>query len=451
MSQTPPSDSTPPEEPGFFDSLKQKLGEGQVRSGVRDIADLFTAINRNDIAAVTSMVTDKGQSLDICNLIGVGALHQAVGRGHIEMVEAMLDLGASPDFLAGMPDKIAPLDVAIEKGHAGILRLLVAHGADPSRLSPAGTSYLQQAVRKNNPEMIRLLLALGADPVVDGTKSLVPLETAVMRRLHGATEALLQDPRIQAVAFSGPSPFSPELLAEKNDPELTKIFLKAGMPVNYRDARGVTMLHVAAYVGNEGQVEQLIKAGADVVRAKTAEGNTPLHALAGGDLEEAEIIGRLLIEAGAEVDARNRYGETALHLALNAPPPKTALAFLLLSHVNDVNAVTNAGDFPLHSAVVKGAGIEMVRAMVARGCDLDQAHLRTGVTALHAAVSHGQVPLVEFLLKSGADPKRRDAKGQTPLMLARLHGSQNMIEALEQRVTAHREEKLRRAGRGKTP
>jgi ankyrin repeat protein len=84
--------------------------------------------------------------------------------------------------------------------------------------------------------------------------------------------------------------------------------------VNAFSEDGFQPLGLAAYFGKSEAVKYLIKAGAQVNSpSKNSLGVTPLQsAVAGGHLE----ITRLLLEAGANPNARERSGQTPLHTAV---------------------------------------------------------------------------------------------------------------------------------------
>ncbi|HSI86820.1 MAG: ankyrin repeat domain-containing protein [Candidatus Methylacidiphilales bacterium] len=87
--------------------------------------------------------------------------------------------------------------------------------------------------------------------------------------------------------------------------------LAAGMPVNLADAKGNTLLMLAAYHGNAETVELLLKAGADPDR-RNSRGQTPLGGVA---FKGYLPVAQLLVAAGADVNADQGGGTTAIMLA----------------------------------------------------------------------------------------------------------------------------------------
>ncbi len=95
---------------------------------------------------------------------------------------------------------------------------------------------------------------------------------------------------------------------EVGDFDMCLLFLKAGMPVDLRDAREWTPLMVAAFNGNEEVASLLIKHGADV-HAQDFGGYTPLHWSAFNGYND---VTKLLINRGADANAKSKYGLTPL-------------------------------------------------------------------------------------------------------------------------------------------
>jgi len=159
--------------------------------------------------------------------------------------------------------------------------------------------------------------------------------------------------------------------------------------VNKRGANGVTVLHGVCVNRYNRIVEMLLKHGADV-NATTKYGRTPLHmAVSKGKTDTAE----LLLESGAEVDARDRVlGWTALYEACQNGDVGTAK--LLLQHGADVNTKDD-----------------------------------TGLTALHAAAWDGNEAIVKLLLKWDADVNAK-LVGFTPEETAAIRGNEAIAEIL---------------------
>jgi ankyrin repeat protein len=154
---------------------------------------------------------------------------------------------------------------------------------------------------------------------------------------------------------------------------------------------------------------QQLSAGSDV-HARDARGNTPLiYAAAFGSAEAV----RLLIENGAEPNARNGLGATALIWAA-ADLPKLRL---LVAHAADVNARSRLGRTALMIAAACDGCAENVRLLIEKGAAVDGKD-NGGTTALALAAQAGDVESMRLLLAHGADARAASGGGLTPLMLA---------------------------------
>lgn len=100
--------------------------------------------------------------------------------------------------------------------------------------------------------------------------------------------------------------------------------------------------------------------------------HTPLH-LAAAKGQAAVIT--LLLNAGAQVNIRNKPGATPLRLAASNESEmrdKTQfieIAMLLLKAKADINAQNDQGNTPLHGLVVKNGSLENIAFLIDRGAD----------------------------------------------------------------------------------
>ena len=144
---------------------------------------------------------------------------------------------------------------------------------------------------------------------------------------------------------------------------------------------------------------------------RDARGATPLmHAAAFGNLETL----KLLLDAGADVNAHNDFDATALLWAAR----DAAKARLLIERGANVNARSKQGRTPLMVASLRRGGSDIVELMLSKGADVTVQDNRRSDTALGLAASVGEVETMRLLLAKGADPKLPDRTGATPVNLA---------------------------------
>src|SRR5262249_39637083 len=147
------------------------------------------------------------------------------------------------------------------------------------------------------------------------------------------------------------------------------------------------------------------------VNVQTDEGTALMEAARGGHAESA----RLLIAAGADVNAIDRMGDPVLIIAARqrsyrpgAPAPGAEIVEMLLAHGAKANV---RGQW--HSTALMSANtVAKVKLLVARGADVE-AKDEQGQTALIKAASRGEPEVVSALLESGANVNAGDNKGST--------------------------------------
>ncbi|HXV60257.1 MAG TPA: ankyrin repeat domain-containing protein, partial [Vicinamibacteria bacterium] len=137
---------------------------------------------------------------------------------------------------------------------------------------------------------------------------------------------------------------------------------------------------------------------------------------------------RTLIERGADVDAAQGDGMTALHWA--AKTGNVELARVLIEAGANLDAKTRIGEHrPLHVASAEGRS-SVVLALLEAGCRVNET-TTTGATALHFAAGSGSAEAVAILLQHGAEVNPKEPVwGQTPLMFAAAAGRTDVVEVL---------------------
>jgi len=133
-----------------------------------------------------------------------------------------------------------------------------------------------------------------------------------------------------------------------------------------------------------------------------------LQAVRQGDAQKV----RALLDAGADVNARDRRAETPLHHA--ALLSRLEVARVLVEGGADVRACSPDGTTPLHYAAADANGTAVLELLLERGADVNAAN-RDGRTPLHWAVRRCSAETVAVLLAHRAHVNARDGEGRTPL------------------------------------
>ena len=314
-----------------------------------------------------------------------------------EQVTSCLEAGADPNARA--PNGRTPLhEVAASSRKPDVVVALIEAGADPNARDAAGNTPLHASWSNSNPEVGATLLKLGADPMAENDRG----EVADPSNCENWTTSAFQQGATQATLVA---------------------CLAAGLDVDAGDEWGRTPLHRAAREGDTAIVRVLVEAGANV-NAGDWEGTTPLHAAARSD----STIVRVLLNAAADIGARNDRGETPLHHAsrgadpnaANETPlhewtyrgPDSAVVALLVEAGADVNARTHSGSTPLHGASSgRGPNPGIVAMLLAAGADVNARDWKGATPVWYGS----REEIVNLLLAAGADVNAVDLWGRTPL------------------------------------
>jgi ankyrin repeat protein len=262
---------------------------------------------------------------------GLTALLFAARVGDVESARLLLDAGANVNETAD--EGLSALGFATVRAHIPVALLLLERGANPNA-ADGGYSPLHWAagswettlttsdftiLREGNAEwnvlpglgagrieLVKALLEHGADPNLR-------MKTAPPRA--GATK----NPQLPELA--GATPFF--LAAMAGDAAVMQVLLDAGADPSLTTAVRSTPLMAAAGAGRnlgENSLKQAplleaaklaVKAGADV-NAADEMGNTALHYAA---YLRVDSVVQFLVENGARMDVRNKFGETPLWLS----------------------------------------------------------------------------------------------------------------------------------------
>jgi ankyrin repeat protein len=332
-------------------------------------------------------------------------------------------LDARPDLIdalaGGGLQRASALHLAVLRNRHDAIRLLIARGADLDRRDfPDNATPLHFAALHGDMQTIRLLVEAGAD--VDGRGddyavgvlgwatcfNQVREDVAAYLIAHGAklkvwtAIALDRIDELRAMISADPS-------------------LLTGRMSRNQHRRGP--LHHAAAKNRVRAVELLLARGADP-NARDAAGETALMTASQEGADEAVIAA--LLGAGAELDFLS---------AVNLGRYEAAEAML---RENPARISMDGDDtVALHLAVSKN-NTATVRWLLAHGVAVNAKRMMWGCnhTALHMTVERGTVELAQLLLAAGADPNIRDEKfGSTALGWAEYFGRAELAAMIRDR------------------
>ena len=182
-------------------------------------------------------------------------------------------------------------------------------------------------------------------------------------------------------------------------------------------------LHLAALKGDTNLVSLLLAKGAEV-NPRNKFGQTPLHrVMIGGSLATA----KLLVEAKAEINGRDNQGVTPVHLA--AQRRHGEIAQLLLDHGAEVDAHDGFRRRPLHMSIVGSCDVAM-QALIKSGADYQYVD-SAGNNYLHLAAGGGSPALVTILLELKLGVNSTNKSKITPGHFAAQSGHWETLEVLD--------------------
>ncbi len=191
-------------------------------------------------------------------------------------------------------------------------------------------------------------------------------------------------------------------------------FVNHGVDVNAEKRGKITPLHEASEAGHLLVVEWLLGKGADLnARTMANPGErgsySPLHlAVESGHYD----VAKRLLTSGSRVNAKMSDGATALLVATEYE--RRDLVDLLMENGADVTLCDQMGARPL-SVALFGNDFDLTTTFLSRGGDINQRMEPFEATMLMLSASAKALPAVQFLLSNGASVTAQDERGQTVL------------------------------------
>lgn len=254
--------------------------------------------------------------------------------GDLAMIQAELQQEVSVD--ARTREGYTPLQIAAVFGQAAAAELLLSHNADVNLTDNDGNTALHMAVFLGHTGVVRALLSHGADPLASNTDGFSPIDCAgapwgkdyedQLRRVEAEIKTPLDMHRIRAERLKilkllvggdrgveeASEPFLIRNAAIAGDVQSIQKYLGGGKHLNAPEqVGGNTPLILAATFGNRDVASLLIQAGADL-EIRNKSGGTALHQAC--FFAQPEVV-ELLLDAGADPTSVNAYGVTPLELA----------------------------------------------------------------------------------------------------------------------------------------
>jgi ankyrin repeat protein len=357
-------------------------------------------------------------------------------RTHPQVLNAQDPLGRSP------------LHWAVERHHSSVVGILLKHGASTSILDRHHANVLHLAAKDSSNTSLEALLdaAPNVDLLQKDRNELTPLQIAAIEGSLDAVQLIL-NAMTSFEAFAATTRAALQGAASNGRADVVELLVQ----VSELDA---SELCVAARYGFEDVVRILYEHGADL-DACDGKGVTALHAAAAAGKLDMILY---LLDNGAHIDIKDQAGSTPL---LYAVRESNRLAVeVLFRQGADINLQDDNGNTALDVAV-ETDDTEIAQLLLSYGASistfkhasnvLSQAVLHDNETivrslldadpliasasdgsdtALHLAARRGHTEIVSLLLESGLDPLMKGSMRQTPLHVAAAAGKTAIIDLL---------------------
>lgn len=347
-----------------------------------------------------------GARVDLRASDGRTALHGAVALPQTTISRLLLDAGASPSIADDSGE--TPLFHAACSDRFEMVPLLLSDGATVSHQDERNRTALFRAVQCNSPTTLRDLLDAGADPTVTNRFGTPAIEVALEER-HYKVRSLLSEYGAEAPDGST---------------HWWDIFSAGGT----RPAGSVTAAERQAFIekARDGKIDAMQAELDEGMHPDMRAGSSWTGALHVAAADNNPGLARLLLDAGANPDLRNRWHDTPLVIALTSE--SMDVVDVLLEAGASLDAKDEDGDTALMHLVYEGAP-DLLSVLLDEGADVHRAN-DDGKTALHVAAGHGCGPCVSTLLNAGARIDARDDFGQTPLLDVAINDESQSMEEM---------------------
>ncbi|MDJ0786430.1 MAG: ankyrin repeat domain-containing protein [Myxococcota bacterium] len=367
--------------------------------------------------ALTRALLAAGADPDQRTASGVAPLHAAIRNGEYEIAHLLLEYGADPDLED--PNGSRPLCRVLSTGGPGALapaRLRLVEALLRAEADPNLCDAFGMAAGYRQREALRRMLALGPPNRAASERLTGVLTQAIRNKEHDWAELL-----IEAGADATPGL---ALAVERRDERAVRILLEGGADARSRPY----LIQTAGSRSADAVTTLLLTHGADP-RARDDKGRTPLIQAVRSAHDENV---RRLVAAGADPDSRYRDGPIVVSLQTMIPKQKHVTA-LLLELGADPDARGVEGDTALMRAT-RNSHHALIAALIAAGADLALGD-DEGRTALHHAAStrFEVATSIDLLVDAGAPLEAVDAAGATPLCVAQREGNRAGAERLQER------------------
>ncbi|XP_043088851.1 transient receptor potential cation channel, subfamily N, member 1 isoform X3 [Puntigrus tetrazona] len=347
----------------------------------------------------------------------------SVEAGNVVIVRELLSGQSEPQLRAvkaGSGDTV--LHICCRRKDVEMAKVLVEFGANPDSQNNEWQTPLHIAALEGDENMLKFLYHCKASPNILDKLDRSPLHIAAERGHTSAVEILTEKFRSCVLARTKDGNTLLHIASQCGHPATALTLLRKGVSLHMPNKSGAVCLHTAAKIGHTAVVKALLQKGAHV-DASSKDGHTALHVAV--ENCKPQVV-QMLLGFGANVQLRGgKAQETPLHIAARVKEGERVAEMLLKSGA-DVNAEQENGETAMHVAARHGA-LQMIQALILEGGDVTWKS-KVGENPLHVAVRHCHALVVQEVLNSLTHERSRqeaelyvregNKAGETPLHLA---------------------------------
>jgi len=388
------------------------------------ITDGYTALHYAAYKGFTgyiAFIAGRNADINIKNNSGATPLHEAYREGKIEIVEQLIGLGANVNEQDAKGN--TPLHLAAPPAqHQRAVDLLLSRGADPNLRDLHGETPLHVIIALGRPlGLATSLLEKGSDVQVRNIQGKTPLYLAVENKRADLIPPLLERGSDIFAADNRNSDNTPlERAVIDNDSAVLDAIITE-KTVLQSDSAGNTPIHIALRNSADVRVVELILNRQGMIDARNKEGNTALHI---ANMVNHEPAGTLLLTRGANIFNPNSRGESPLYLAFHSSGP--VREWMLTPATLD--AKDGLENTALHY-VAQWKQAAHIPLLVQKGSKLEEPNAMKE-TPIFMAARANSPETIQALVAAGANIGVRDVQGNSPLHSAVLWDAQRSIDPL---------------------
>ena len=350
---------------------------------------IINAAKNGDFLKVKELVKNDPHLVKVKDKSNSTALHHAAAKGYLDIAEYLCNKGA--DVRAKNDKGNTPLHEAVSSGKVDMVVLLLKKKADINAVNVQMCTPLHEAIINGKVEISKILIEKGSD--------------LNSREILGRTTL--------------------HLAARYNCKPIAGLLINKGVDIDSKDNAQRTPLNLLTLMTENFEIAALlIKKGANI-NAKDVNRMMPLnYAAHGGSLD----LINLLVEHKADFSNHGKHARNMIYFAANLGSVRL---FNYVVQKEGKDLFKNKSDNELFMRVaLSGGSVDIVKMLHKRDIPINVEANIYGWTPLHYAARKNKPAMIEFLVKNGADIKKRTNSGKSAYNIADEKGHKDILRKI---------------------